>query len=78
MDIGSSLKKIRYKRIHHKRSSPTHNVSISLLSQIETEITPSLQSLEELLKFYAVNFSDFFRQVEQKKYIYVREKKLNL
>jgi transcriptional regulator with XRE-family HTH domain len=75
MDIGSSLKKIRL----HKEYTITEvaqriNISVSLLSQIENgKITPSLQTLEELLRFYAVNFSDFFRQVEQKKYIYVRE-----
>lgn len=75
MNIGSYLKTIRL----HKKYTITEvaqriNVSPSLLSQIENgKITPSLQSLEELLKFYAVNFSDFFRQVEQKKYIYVRE-----
>lgn len=74
MDFGSYLKKIRL----HKEYTITEvaqriNVSVSLLSQIENgKITPSLQSLEELLKFYAVNFSDFFKQVEQKKYIYVR------
>jgi transcriptional regulator with XRE-family HTH domain len=75
MNIGSSLKKIRL----HKEYTITEvaqriNVSVSLLSQIENgKITPSLQSLEDLLKFYAVNFSDFFKQVEQKKYIHVRE-----
>ncbi|HNW29267.1 MAG TPA: XRE family transcriptional regulator, partial [Spirochaetota bacterium] len=75
MDIGSSLKKIRL----HKKYTITEvaqriNVSASLLSQIENgKITPSLQSLEELLKFYAVNFSEFFRQVEQKKYVFVSE-----
>ncbi len=75
MDIGSSLKKIRLQKEYTiKEVAQRINVSISLLSQIENgKITPSLQSLEELLKFYAVNFSDFFRQVEQKKYIYVRE-----
>ncbi len=75
MNIGSSLKKIRL----HKEYTITVvaqriDVSVSLLSQIENgKITPSLQSLEELLKFYAVNFSDFFKQVEQKKYVYVSE-----
>jgi len=75
MDIGSSLKKIRL----HKEYTITEvaqriNVSASLLSQIENgKITPSLQTLEELLKFYAVNFSDFFRQVEQKRYVFVSE-----
>lgn len=76
MDIGSSLKKIRLNKEYTiKEVARRIEVSASLLSQIENgKITPSLQSLEELLKFYAVNFSDFFRQVEQKKYIYVRER----
>lgn len=75
MDIGSYLKKIRlHKEYKITEVAQRINVSSSLLSQIENgKITPSLQSLEELLKFYAVNFSDFFRQVEQKKYIYVKE-----
>lgn len=75
MDIGSFLKKIRLNKEYTiTEVAQRINVSVSLLSQIENgKITPSLQSLEELLKFYAINFSDFFRQVEQKKYIYVRE-----
>ncbi len=75
MVIGSSLKKIRLKKEYTiKEVADRINVSVSLLSQIENDkITPSLQSLEELLKFYAVNFSDFFKQVEQKKYVYVSE-----
>lgn len=75
MDIGSSLKKIRLNKEYTiTEVAQRINVSPSLLSQIENgKITPSLQSLEELLKFYAINFSDFFRQVEQKKYIYIRE-----
>lgn len=75
MNIGSSLKKIRLgKEYTLTEVAQRINISVSLLSQIENEkITPSLQTLEELLRFYAVNLSDFFRQVEQKKYIYVRE-----
>jgi transcriptional regulator with XRE-family HTH domain len=75
MDIGSSLKKIRLQKEYTiKEVAQRINVSVSLLSQIENgKITPSLQSLEELLKFYAINFSDFFKQVEQKKYVYVSE-----
>ncbi|MBN1496703.1 MAG: helix-turn-helix transcriptional regulator [Spirochaetes bacterium] len=75
MDIGSYLKKIRI----HKEYTITEvahriDISASLLSQIENgKITPSLQTLEELLRFYAVNFSDFFRQVEQKKYIFIKK-----
>jgi transcriptional regulator with XRE-family HTH domain len=73
MNIGSSLKNIRLKKEYTiKEVAQRINVSVSLLSQIENgKITPSLQSLEELLKFYAVNFSDFFKQVEQKKYVFV-------
>lgn len=49
-------------------------LSASLLSQIENgKVSPSLQSLEDILRFYAVNFSDFFRQVEQKRFIHVRK-----
>jgi transcriptional regulator with XRE-family HTH domain len=75
MNIGPSLKKIRL----HKKYTITEvaqrvDISVSLLSQIENDkITPSLQTLEELLRFYTINFSDFFKQVEQKKYIYVKE-----
>ncbi len=75
MDIGKSLKKIRLDR-NYTITEVAHriDVSSSLLSQIENgKITPSLQSLEELLRFYAVNFSDFFKQVEQKKYIFVKK-----
>lgn len=75
MNIGPSLKKIRLQK-EYTISEVAHRISISasLLSQIENgKITPSLQTLEELLRFYAVNFSDFFKQVEQKKYIYLKK-----
>lgn len=75
MNIGPSLKKIRLNKEYTiTEVAQRINISTSLLSQIENgKITPSLQTLEELLRFYAVNFSDFFKQVEQKKYIYVRK-----
>lgn len=60
MNIGSSLKKIRLnKKYTIKNVAQCINASVSLLSQIENGIiTPSLQSLEDLLKCYAVNFSE--------------------
>ncbi len=75
MNIGPSLKKIRLQKEYTiTEVAQRISISASLLSQIENgKITPSLQTLEELLRFYAVNFSDFFKQVEQKKYIYVRK-----
>lgn len=74
MDIGICLKKIRLDRkLTLQDVSGKLNMTASLLSQIENgKITPSLHSLDELLKFYAVNFSEFFRQVEQRKFIVVR------
>ncbi len=75
MQIGPHLKKIRLSKEYTLNDVASRlHISASLLSQIENDKTsPSLQSLEELLKFYAVNFSDFFRQVEQKRYIIVRK-----
>jgi transcriptional regulator with XRE-family HTH domain len=74
MNIGPSLKKIRLQKEYTiTEVAQRTKISTSLLSQIENgKITPSLQTLEVLLRFYAVNFSDFFKQAEQKKYIYVR------
>ena len=74
MNTGPYLKKIRLQKEYTiSEVAQRINVSASLLSQIENgKITPSLQTLEDLLRFYAVNFSDFFKQVEQKRYIYVR------
>lgn len=74
MDKGLFLKKIRLKK-KYTLSYVASKVKItpSLLSQIENgKITPSLKSLEDLLKFYAINLSDFFKQIEQKKYILVQ------
>jgi len=75
MDIGNSLKKIRSeKKYTLKEVADKLGLSASLLSQIENgKITPSLQTLGDLLKFYAINFSDFFKQVEQKKYIFIKK-----
>jgi transcriptional regulator with XRE-family HTH domain len=76
MDIGLFLKKLRLEK-KYTLSYVASNIksTASLLSQIENgKITPSLNSLEDLLKFYAVNLSDFFKQVEQKSFIFVGKK----
>lgn len=75
MNIGPHLKNIRLAKNYTLNDVAVKTrMSASLLSQIENgKSSPSLQSLEELLRFYAVNFSDFFRQVEQKRFILVRK-----
>lgn len=74
MRIGSILKKIRHDKHYTLQEVARRlNVTASHLSQIENDkISPSLHSLEELLKFYAVKISDFFRQAEQLDYVIVR------
>ncbi len=73
MEIGQYLRRIRRDKGYTiTEVAQRLDISVSLLSQIENgKITPSLQSLEELLRFYAINFSDFFKQVEQKRFIHV-------
>ncbi len=75
MEIGPHLKKIRRDKGYTiTEVSQRLKHTPSLLSQIENgKVSPSLQSLEDILRFYAVNFSDFFRQVEQKRFIHVRK-----
>ncbi|MCU0822747.1 MAG: XRE family transcriptional regulator [Spirochaetes bacterium] len=75
INLGAILRYIRLdKSLTLKDVSRKLKITESLLSQIENEkISPSLHTLEELLKYYAVTFSDFFKQVEQKKYIMVKK-----
>ena len=74
MNIGFFLKKIRKeKHITLNEVAKSTNLTASLLSQIENgKTSPSLNSLEALLRYYRVNISDFFRQVEQKEYIFIK------
>jgi len=49
-------------------------MSAGFLSQLENmKLSPSLESLEKILNYYAINLSDFFRQVEQRRFIIVRK-----
>lgn len=75
MNIGTYLKQLRLEKgytlneVAHKL-----NMSASFLSQLENmKLSPSLESLEKILSYYAVNLSDFFRQVEQRRFIIVRQ-----
>jgi transcriptional regulator with XRE-family HTH domain len=74
MNIGFFLKKIRKeKHFTLNEVAKSTNLTASLLSQIENDKTsPSLNSLEVLLKYYKVNISDFFKQVEQKSHIFIK------
>lgn len=75
MNIGFFLKKIRKeKHFTLNEVAKSTNLTASLLSQIENDKTsPSLNSLETLLKYYKVNISDFFKQVEQKSHIFIKK-----
>ena len=75
MNIGTYLKQLRLEKgytlndVAHKL-----NMSASFMSQLENmKLSPSLESLENILSFYAVNLSDFFRQIEQRRFIIVRK-----
>jgi len=75
LKIGYSLKKLRLKHKYTlKDVAQKLSITPSLLSQIENgKLSPSLKSLEALLGLYAINLSEFFRQVEQKDYIVTRK-----
>lgn len=75
MNIGTYLKQLRLEKgytlneVAHKL-----NMTASFLSQLENmKLSPSLESLEKILSYYAVNLSDFFWQIEQKRFIIVRK-----
>lgn len=75
MKIGTYLKQLRLEQGYTLNDVAGRlDISSSFLSQIENmKISPSLDSLEKLLGLYAINFSDFFRQVEQRKFIIVKK-----
>jgi transcriptional regulator with XRE-family HTH domain len=74
MNIGPYLKQLRLDKGYTLNEvAAMVEISASFLSQIENmKLSPSLDSLQKLLNFYAVNLSDFFRQVEQRRVIIVR------
>jgi transcriptional regulator with XRE-family HTH domain len=78
MNLGFYLKKIRQeKKITLTEVAEKTDLTASLLSQIENEKSlPSLSSLEVLLKYYKVNLSDFFKQVEQSDFILTKKNEI--
>jgi len=73
MDIGFFLKRIRGERGYTlKEVAAGVGLTPSLVSQIENgKASPSLNSLNAILKYYKMELADFFKQVEQKDYIFV-------
>jgi transcriptional regulator with XRE-family HTH domain len=80
MQLGKTLKALRHSRNFTLADVANKlNLSPSLLSQIENEkVVPSLQTLSSLLSFYSITLSDFFKQVEQRRYIFVKREDAEL
>jgi len=74
MDLGLLLKKIRLERgFTLAEVAEAVGVTSGLLSQLENSKTsPSINSLEGILRFYRVPLSEFFRQIEKENSILVR------
>lgn len=74
MDLGLLLKKIRLERgLTLADVAEAVGVTSGLLSQIENSKTsPSINSLEEILRFYRIPLSEFFHQIEKEKSILVK------
>lgn len=74
MDLGLLLKKIRLERgLTLADVADAVGVTSGLLSQIENSKTsPSINSLEGILRFYRIPLSEFFHQIEKEKSILVK------
>lgn len=76
MEIGAYLKKLRRdKCLTLNDVAVQTGMSVSLISQIENDkASPSLNSLQVLLRFYGVGLSAFFNQVEKSDYLIITKK----
>ncbi|HOT47348.1 MAG TPA: helix-turn-helix domain-containing protein [Spirochaetota bacterium] len=76
MEIGAYLKKLRKEKNYTLNDVATKTkMSASLLSQLENDkASPSLNSLQVLLRFYGVGLSAFFNQVEKNDYLIVKSR----
>ena len=74
MNIGRLLKKIRTEKgFSLSTVAEAVNLTPSSLSQIEnSKISPSISSLSDVLKFYRVPMSEFFKQIEHKDLLIVK------
>lgn len=75
MEIGAYLKKLRKEKNYTLNDVASQtNMSVSLISQIENDkASPSLNSLQVLLRFYGVGLSAFFHQVEKNDYLIIKK-----
>jgi transcriptional regulator with XRE-family HTH domain len=76
MEIGSYLKQLRKEKNYTLNDvGRKTKMSVSLISQIENDkASPSLNSLQVLLRFYGVGLSAFFNQVEKNDYFILKKK----
>ncbi len=76
MEIGAYLKKLRKENNYTLNDvAKKTKMSVSLISQLENDkASPSLHSLQVLLRFYGVGLSAFFNQVEKNEYLIVKSK----
>jgi transcriptional regulator with XRE-family HTH domain len=75
MNLGNFLKKIRVEKGQTLAEvAKAVNLTASSMSQIENgKISPSIITLEAILRFYQMPMSDFFKQMEQPDIIVVRK-----
>ncbi len=75
MEIGKFLKQLRKEKNATLDDVATRTgMSASLISQIENDkASPSLNSLQVLLRFYGVGLSAFFNQVEKEDYLVIKK-----
>jgi transcriptional regulator with XRE-family HTH domain len=80
MQLGPTLKKIRTKRSYTLNDVAERiGLTPSFISQIENgKVQPSLQTLNLMLSCYSVTLSDFFKQVEQRMYIFVKKENMEV
>ena len=74
MNIGRLLKKIRTEKgFSLSTVAEAVNLTPSSLSQIENcKISPSISSLSDILNFYRIPMSEFFKQIEHKDILIVK------
>ncbi|MBP8081953.1 MAG: helix-turn-helix domain-containing protein [Spirochaetes bacterium] len=78
MNIGRLLKKIRTEKgFSLSTVAEAVNLTPSSLSQIEnSKISPSISSLSDVLNFYRVPMSEFFKQIEHKDLLIVKSSEI--
>lgn len=75
MLVGNTLKKLRGRRGYTiSEVAQRIGISPSFISQVEQgKVQPSLQTLDLMLTMYSVSKADFFDQVEQAPYVFLKK-----